>query len=76
MSFEAMDLPYVDPVAKRREAMTEILASWDLDGAMPDVTGLKVVREYVAGWLDFPLALLKVSERAEQFRSEETHTAE
>ncbi len=75
MSFEKIGSPSVDPVAKRREAMTEILASWDLEGAMPDVTGLKVVREYVAGRLELPLALLKVSERAEQFRSKEIHSA-
>ncbi|MFI2563446.1 hypothetical protein [Paenarthrobacter sp. NPDC018779] len=76
MTSERIDSPSVDPVAERREAMTEILASWDLEGAMPDVTGMKVVREYVVGWLELPLALRKVSERAEQFRSEETHSAQ
>ncbi|MGX9901304.1 hypothetical protein ACW0JT_18160 [Arthrobacter sp. SA17] len=54
MSFEkSVSLP-VDPVGKRREAMTDILASWDLEGAMPDVTGLRVVHEYVVGRLELP----------------------
>ncbi|MGN7251435.1 MULTISPECIES: hypothetical protein [unclassified Arthrobacter] len=55
--------------------MTEILASWDLEGAMPDVTGLQVVREYVVGQLELPVALLKVAERAEQLRAKEIHSA-
>ncbi|WP_437773500.1 hypothetical protein [Arthrobacter sp. KNU40] len=75
MSFEKIRTPSVDPVEKRREAMTEILASWDLEGAMPDVTGLEVVREYVVGRLELPLALLKVSERAKQLRAKEIHSA-
>jgi hypothetical protein len=32
--------------------MIDILASWDLDGAMPDEAGLQVVRRYVAGEID------------------------
>jgi len=75
MSFEEIAPPSMDPVEKRREAMTEILASWDLEGAMPDATGLKVVRDYVAGRLELPLALERVSERAAQLRAKENHSA-
>ena len=42
---------------------------------MPDVTGLKVVREYVVGRLELHLALLKVSERATELRANEIHRA-
>lgn len=44
--------PDLDPVESRRESMIDILASWDLDGAMPDEAGLQVVRRYVAGEID------------------------
>ena len=74
MSFERNVPPFIDPVEKRREAMTEILASWDLEGAMPDVAGLQVVRDYVVGRLDLPSALVKVSERAAQLRAQEAHS--
>ncbi|KUM35513.1 hypothetical protein [Arthrobacter sp. EpRS71] len=75
MSFEKIVPPFFDPVEKRREAMTDILASWDLEGAMPDVTGLQVVRDYVVGRLDLTSALVKVSERAAQLRAKERHSA-
>ena len=38
-----------DGLHERRESMTNILASWDLDGALPDVAALDLIREYVAG---------------------------
>jgi hypothetical protein len=76
MPLEKIVPPSQDPVGMRREAMTEILASWDLEGAMPDATGLKVVREYVVGRLELPFALVKVSERAAQLRAKEIHSAQ
>ncbi|WP_146197196.1 antitoxin VbhA family protein [Serinibacter arcticus] len=36
----------------RREAMIDIVASWDLDGARPSEAGMAVVRSYVAGEID------------------------
>ncbi len=78
MSFEKIAPPSTDPVEKRREAMAEILASWDLEGgAIPDATGLQVVREYVAGRLELPpMALEMVRERAAQLRAKENHSAQ
>lgn len=42
-----------DDLAERRESMTDILASWDLDGALPDAAAMELIREYVAGEYDF-----------------------
>lgn len=52
-----------DPIDERRESMIDILASWDLDGAVPDEIGLGVVREYVAGKLDLQEALHQMQVR-------------
>lgn len=41
-----------DDLDERRESMTDILASWDLDGALPDEAAMKLIREYVAGEYD------------------------
>lgn len=38
-----------DDLHERRESMTDILASWDLDGALPDAAAMNLIREYVAG---------------------------
>lgn len=38
-------------LTERREAMIDILASWDLEGALPDAAGMDIVREYVDGRL-------------------------
>lgn len=51
-----------DPVEERRESMIDILASWDLDGALPGEAGMEVVREYVAGDLTLAQAIVKVRE--------------
>lgn len=50
-----------DPVESRREAMIDHLASWDLDGAMPDGDGLRVIRRYVAGEIDLDEMILEMS---------------
>lgn len=60
-----------DPVAARRESMIDILASWDLDGARPDATGMQIVSAYVDGKISLGEALAEVDRRAEQFRQEE-----
>jgi hypothetical protein len=49
-----------DPSAERREAMIDILASWDLEGALPDPAGMAVVHEYVDGTLDLDEFILKM----------------
>lgn len=41
-----------DDLAERRESMTDILASWDLEGALPDAAAMELIREYVAGDYD------------------------
>lgn len=41
-----------DDLDERRESMTDILASWDLDSALPDEAAMKLIREYVAGEYD------------------------
>lgn len=41
-----------DDLDERRESMTDILASWDLEGALPDAAAMKLIREYVAGEYD------------------------
>ncbi|MCQ9388515.1 antitoxin VbhA family protein [Brevibacterium sp. 50QC2O2] len=51
-----------DPVEQRREAMIDILASWDLDGAVPDEVGMSVVRDYVAGRLSLPEAIERMKD--------------
>lgn len=38
-----------DDLRERRESMTDILASWDLEGALPDAAAMQLIREYVAG---------------------------
>lgn len=38
-----------DDLHERRESMTDILASWDLEGALPDAAAMQLIREYVAG---------------------------
>ncbi|MEX5276505.1 MULTISPECIES: antitoxin VbhA family protein [Kocuria] len=38
-----------DDLHERRESMTDILASWDLEGALPDAAAMDLIREYVAG---------------------------
>ena len=38
-----------DDLHERRESMTDILASWDLEGALPDAAAMGLIREYVAG---------------------------
>lgn len=60
-----LENPHVrkDPVNERREAMIDILASWDLEGAVPDEIGLGVVREYVDGTLDLQEALRQMELR-------------
>lgn len=40
--------------------MIDILASWDLDGALPDEVGMQVVREYVDGTLSLGEAIEKM----------------
>ena len=57
--------PAVDPVGGRREAMTDHLGSWDLEGAMPTGFGLEVVKKYVAGEteLDSAIEMLKEHDR-------------
>lgn len=41
-----------DDLAERRESMTDILASWDLDGALPDAAAMQLIRQYVDGDYD------------------------
>ena len=38
-----------DDLHERRESMTDILANWDLEGALPDAAAMQLIREYVAG---------------------------
>lgn len=38
-----------DDLHEHRESMTDILASWDLEGALPDAAAMDLIREYVAG---------------------------
>ncbi|MCG7433298.1 hypothetical protein MHK71_12530 [Kocuria indica] len=38
-----------DDLHERRQSMTDILASWDLDGALPDAAAMNLIREYVTG---------------------------
>lgn len=38
-----------DDLHERRESMTDILASWDLEGALPDAAAMQLIRQYVAG---------------------------
>lgn len=40
--------------------MIDILASWDLEGALPGEAGMRVVREYVAGDLTLAEAIEKM----------------
>ncbi|PWD52025.1 hypothetical protein C8046_16630 [Serinibacter arcticus] len=37
----------------RREAMIDIVASWHLDGSRPNAAGMAILRDYVAGEIDF-----------------------
>lgn len=62
-----------DPVSERREAMIDILGSWDLEGAMPTGYGLEVVRRYAAGDTDIDgaIALLKEHQRNGGFKRHE-----
>ena len=64
-----------DPVTARRESMIDILASWDLDGARPDATGMQIVSAYVDGKISLDEALAEVDRRVEQFRQEELKSA-
>lgn len=38
-----------DDLYERRESMTDVLASCNLDGALPDAAAMELIREYVAG---------------------------
>jgi hypothetical protein len=58
---QAVQLFQSAPAHERRESMIEILASWDLDGALPDEQGMQVVRGYVAGDITLAEALSKMS---------------
>ncbi|MDP5227956.1 MULTISPECIES: hypothetical protein [Arthrobacter] len=71
MSFDKSMIVRSDNVAARRESMTDILASWDLEGAMPDVVGMKIVNRYVSGLVELPTALEAVRNRASQLRAKE-----
>ena len=49
MQEDALTVYKDDDLRERRESMTYILASWDLEGALPDAAAMELVREYVAG---------------------------
>ena len=49
MQEDALTVYKDDDLRERRESMTDILASWDLEGALPDAAAMELVREYVAG---------------------------
>lgn len=48
---------HMDRLNGRRESMIDILASWDLEDAVPGEAGMHVVRRYVSGQLTFDEAL-------------------
>lgn len=48
---------HIDRLNGRRESMIDILASWDLEDAVPDEEGMNVVRRYVSGQLTLDAAL-------------------
>ena len=52
-----------DPVSERREAMNNILGSWNLEDAVPTGYGLEVVKNYVAGETDLDEAIELLKER-------------
>lgn len=47
---------------ERRESMTDILASWDLEGALPDAAAMDLIREYVAGAFGLDELIQKMAE--------------
>lgn len=51
-----------DDLHERRESMTDILASWDLEGALPDAAAMQLIREYVAGAFSLDELIQKMAE--------------
>ena len=51
-----------DELHERRESMTDILASWDLEGALPDAAAMELIREYVAGAFGLDELIQKMAE--------------
>ncbi|MCR4527033.1 antitoxin VbhA family protein [Kocuria rhizophila] len=51
-----------DDLHERRESMTDILASWDLEGALPDAAAMELIREYVAGAFGLDELIQKMAE--------------
>ena len=51
-----------DDLHERRESMTDILASWDLEGALPDAAAMEHIREYVAGAFGLDELIQKMAE--------------
>ena len=55
--------PYSDDdLDERRESMTDILASWDLDGALPGAVAMQLIRQYVAGAFGLDELIQKMAE--------------
>lgn len=50
-----------DDLDERRESMIDILASWDLDGALPDEAAMELIRDYVNGALDLDDLITKMA---------------
>ena len=51
-----------DDLHERRESMTDILASWDLERALPDAAAMELIREYVAGAFGLDELIQKMAE--------------
>lgn len=51
-----------DDLHERWESMTDILASWDLEGALPDAAAMQLIREYVAGAFGLDELIQKIAE--------------
>lgn len=50
-----------DDLHERRESMTNSLASWDLDGALPDAAAMGLIRRYVDGAFDLDELIQKMA---------------
>lgn len=50
----------IDIIETRRASMNDILGSWNLEGALPDESGMEVIREYVDGGTTLAEALEKM----------------
>ena len=63
MQEDALTVYKDDDLRERRESMTDILASWDLEGALPDAAAMELVREYVAGVFGLDELIQKMADR-------------